>query len=230
VDRPRRGDRRPGGGFRGAGDDRLINHVILWLTGLPQAGVYGVIALFAALENIFPPLPADSVIALGAFLAARGAEVTLLGVFFATWIPNVASAIGMYWVARTVGRTFAGSRAGRRLLSPRAMAALERAYQRHHLWGIFVSRFLPGYRAVVPPFAGLLGLGSFRALAPVVLASGLWYGFLVWLAHRIGTNWYALQRTVGRVSWWLGAAAAAVTALLLWGLWSWRRSRAGHDA
>ena len=192
--------------------------------------MYGVIALLAALENIVPPIPADSVVALGAFLAARGADLTLLGVFFATWIPNVASAAGTYWVARTLGRGFVASPAGRRLLSPRAMAALERAYQRHHLWGIFVSRFLPGYRAVVPPFAGLAGLGAVRALAPVALASGLWYGFLVWLAHRVGSNWYGLQRTLGRVSWWLGALAALVTALLVWGVWRWRRSRGTHEA
>lgn len=173
-------------------------------------------------------MPADSAVALGAFLAGRDGTVTMLGVFFATWIPNVTSAIGMYWVARTVGRTFAESRAGRRLLSPRAMASLQRAYQRHHFWGIFVSRFLPGYRAVVPPFAGVVGLGPVRSLVPVVVASGLWYGLLVWLAHRIGSNWYAVRHALARLSWWLGAVALIVTALLAYGLWRWRRSHARH--
>jgi membrane protein DedA with SNARE-associated domain len=192
--------------------------------------VYGVIALLAALENIVPPVPADSVVALGAFLAARGASITLTGVYVATWIPNVASAIGMYWVARTLGRTFAEGRTGRRLLSPRTFAALERAYQRHHLWGIFVSRFLPGYRAVVPPFAGVVGLGAFRALVPVALASGIWYAFLTWLAHRVGTDWPRLQRLLGHVSWWLGAAAVVVTVLLVWAVWAWRRAHTRREA
>ena len=168
-------------------------------------------------------MPADTVIALGSFLAGRGADVTMLGVFFATWIPNVASAAGMYWVARTLGRDFADSPAGRRLLPPRAMRAIERAYQRHHLWGIFASRFLPGYRAVVPPFAGIAGIGAVRALAPVVLASGIWYGFLVWVAHRVGSDWYAVQRVVGRIGWWLGAAALVVTAAAAIAIWRrWR--------
>jgi membrane protein DedA with SNARE-associated domain len=189
-----------------------------------------VIALLAALENIFPPVPADTAVALGAFVAGQGGTVTMLGVFFATWIPNVASAVGMYWVARTVGRSFAESPAGRRLLSPRAMQAIEGAYQRHHVWGIFVSRFLPGYRAVVPPFAGIVGIPAFRALAPVVLASGIWYGFVVWLAHRVGRNWSAVQHLLARVSWWLGIAALAVTALLVWALMSWRRTRVRRDS
>lgn len=190
--------------------------------------MYGVIAVLAALENIFPPIPADSLVALGAFLAGEGAPVTMTGVFLATWIPNVASAIGMYWVARTVGRRFVESPTGRRLLSPRAMTAIARAYQRHHLWGIFVSRFLPGYRAVVPPFAGIAGLGAWRALAPVVVASGLWYGFLVWLAHRLGSNWDALQRDIGRLGWWFAVIALVVTTALAVLIWRWRRSHAVH--
>ncbi len=170
-----------------------------------------------------PPVPADTAVALGAFLAGRDGTITMEGVFLATWIPNVASAIGMYWVARTVGRPFMASRTGRRLLSKRAMRVIERVYRRHHVWGIFVSRFLPGYRAVVPPFAGLAGLGAARALVPVVIASGLWYAFLVWLAHHVGANWYAVRHAVAHLAWWLAAAAAAVTALLVWGVIRFRR-------
>ena len=173
-------------------------------------------------------MPADTVVALGAFLAGEGADLTMPGVFLATWLPNVASAVGTYWIARTLGRSFADTPTGRRLLSPRAMRALERTYQRHHLWGIFVSRFLPGYRAVVPPFAGLARIGAVRALAPVVVASGLWYGFLVWFAHRLGSSWDGIQLGIARVGWWLGAAALAVTALVAVALWRWRRSHA-HD-
>ena len=187
--------------------------------------MYGVIAVLAALENIVPPVPADTVVALGAFLAGEGAPVTMLGVFLATWIPNVASAVGMYWVARTVGRGFVESPTGRRLLSPAAMRAIERAYQRHHVWGIFVSRFLPGYRAVVPPFAGIAGLGAVRALAPVAVASGIWYGFLVLLAHRLGSNWDGVERAIGRVGWWLGLVALAVSAALVVAVLLRRRRR-----
>jgi len=147
----------------------------------------------------------------------------MVGVFFATWIPNVASAAGTYWIARTVGRDFAATATGRRLLPPATLAALERSYRRHHVWAIFVSRFLPGYRAVVPPFAGVAGLGPVRALAPVVVASAVWYGFLVWFAHRVGSDWTAVEAALRRVGWWLGAAALAASAVLAAALW--RRHR-----
>lgn len=195
------------------------------LAGLPPQGIYGVIALLAALENIVPPVPADMAVALGAFLAARGAAVSPVAVFLVTWIANVVTAAGMYYVARTVGRSFVESRTGQRLLSPAALRTLERAYQRHHLWGIFLSRFLPGYRAVVPPFAGIAGLGLKQALPPVALASGLYYGLLVFLAYRVGASWERVERALGRLGWGLAVAAALVTALLVWAAVVWRRGR-----
>jgi membrane protein DedA with SNARE-associated domain len=226
LDRPRRGCRRPGGGDPRAGSDRLIDQVILWLAGLPPAGIYGVIALSAALENIVPPIPADTAVALGAFLAGQGGTVTMTGIFLATWVPNVVSAAGMYWVARTVGRSFAESPTGQRLLSPRAMRRLEQAYARHHSWGIFVSRFLPGYRAVVPAFAGLVRLGPWRTLLPVAIASGLWYGFLILLAHRLGSDWDAIRLALGRVGLWLAGAALVASFALAVAVWRRRRSDA----
>ncbi|NUQ20388.1 MAG: DedA family protein, partial [Gemmatimonadaceae bacterium] len=42
------------------------------LTALRPAVLYLVLALVAAVENICPPIPADTVVAFGAFLAARG--------------------------------------------------------------------------------------------------------------------------------------------------------------
>lgn len=164
--------------------------------------------------------------ALGAFLAARDAPVSATAVYLVTLVANVTSAIGMYAVARTVGKRFLESRTGQRLLSPKSQAALERAYQRHHLWGIFVSRFLPGYRAVVPPFAGMIGLPASKALPPIVLASAIYYGLLVWGAHRVGRSWETVQAWLSHVSAGLAAVAVAATLVVAWLLWRGRQRKA----
>ena len=36
-----------------------------WLTGLPIGALYVAIAAIAAVENFFPPIPADTIVALG---------------------------------------------------------------------------------------------------------------------------------------------------------------------
>lgn len=204
----------------------MIDQVIAWLAGLPPAELYGVIAILAGLENIVPPVPADTAVALGAFLAARGAALHPWGVYAATLVPNVVTAAGMYWLARTAGRAFGQTRLGRRFFADRTMRAVGQLYERHHFWGIFLSRFLPGYRAVVAPFAGALGIPAHRALPPMALASALWYGFLCLASYRLGSSWDAVRHALAGVSTALGVAALLVTAVVVWLVWRHRRRRA----
>ena len=84
-----------------------------------------------------------------------------------------------------------------------------------------MSRLLPVWRAVVPPFAGIAGVPAARALIPVALASGLWYGALTYLVATLGTNFDSVARTLGRVNRVLGIVAVAL--LILAALWIWRR-------
>ena len=86
--------------------------------------------------------------------------------------PNVAGALAVYLVARRYGR--------RLFASPRRPPARGTGGDRGDrarvppLWpcGIFLARFLPGIRAVVPPFAGIVNLSPLRAGIPITLASG----------------------------------------------------------
>ncbi len=194
----------------------MIDQVIAWLAGLPPAELYGVIALLAGLENIVPPVPADTAVALGAFLAAQGAALHPWGVYAATLVPNVVTAAGMYWFARSAGRRFGETALGKRFFAHSTMQAVSRLYERHHFWGIFASRFLPGYRAVVAPFAGAVGLPAHKALPPMVLASALWYGLVCIVAYHLGANWSAVRHALREASLVLAVAALAVTVAILW--------------
>lgn len=201
----------------------MIAHILEWLAGLPPLLVYLVIGVLAALENIFPPVPADTAVALGAFLAHRGVT-SPTGVLLVTLASNTASAMGMYLLAARHSQTLFRSRLARRLLPDEGLAFVRREYGRFGLPGLFVGRLLPGFRAVVPPFAGLIHLGAWRTLAPILLASVLWYGLLVFLASQLGAHWDAVLHLIGRLNQAL-AIVAGIAALLL-GLWIWRRWRA----
>ena len=159
----------------------LIEAIINALLGLPPTAVYTVIGVLAGVENVFPPVPADTAVAIGAFLSAGG-RISAQAVFAVTWIANVMGAIMVYAAGRTIGRPFFQGRLGRRLLNPGAMVRLELLYRNYGTWGIFVSRFIPGLRAVVPPFAGVANLGTLRVVLPLAVASGLWYGVLTFVA------------------------------------------------
>lgn len=175
--------------------------------------VYVVLALLAAIENILPPVPADTAVALGAFLTHRGVT-TLPAVFAVTWSANVLGAAAVYFAARRYGRRLFATPAGRRLLAPSSIAVIEREYIRFGIFGIFIGRVLPGIRAVVAPFAGLVNLSAPRALIPIAVASAIWYGGVALVGAAIGSRWDQIEELLGNVNRTLGIFALAVVAVV----------------
>lgn len=165
-------------------------------------------------------MPADTAVALGALLAGRGV-LDAWTVFGVTWGANVTSASAVYWLARRYGAPFFRGRTGRRLLPERVLAHLEVAYRRHGAYGIFLSRLLPVWRAVVPSFAGIAGLSAPRALIPLALASALWYGALTFFVATLGNNLDAVVTALTRVNRVLGVVA--VVAVIFAVVWVRRR-------
>jgi membrane protein DedA with SNARE-associated domain len=201
----------------------VVDVFLGWLAGRDFAAIYAILILLSALENVFPPVPADVAVALGAFLAQRRAlDPSGLGAL--CWAANCASAGLTYWLGRAYGTDFFASGWRRRLLPPEALAALKAVYARHGAFGIFVSRFLPGIRAAVTPFAGIAGLSPLRALLPTAAASAIWYALLVGAGARLGLEWPAIRRLVDQVGLALGVLGAALcVAAALW--WLARRAR-----
>ena len=204
----------------------MVESALDWLASLPALPTYLVLMALSALENVFPPVPADVAVALGAFLAQRG-EVSVLLLWLLCWLANMASAAGTYLFARRHGGTFFREGWGRRLMPPEAMEALTKAYQDHGVAGIFLSRFLPGLRAAVTPFAGVVGMPARRALLPAALASAIWYAFLIASGSVFARNWAAVKSLLAQANEALAILAVAATILI--GIYLARRIRAGRS-
>jgi len=199
--------------------ERLLD----WVSGLPTAAVYLVLAALSSVENVFPPVPADVAVVFGAFLSRRGVvSAPLLGVV--CWLANTASSAGMYFLARARGKRFFAKGWAAKLLPPASIRELERVYRKHGMVGIFLSRFLPGLRAAVTPFAGVVDMPAARALIPAAVASAIWYAFLVAVGASLGRNWAAAQQLLGSTNRILGIVG--LVAAVVVGLWIWRRRRA----
>ena len=200
----------------------MLERLLDALASLPLVPTYLVLMALSALENVFPPVPADTAVALGAFLARRG-EVSVVPLAALCWLANLASAAGTYVVGRRHGRGFFRDGWGRKLMRPEVLAALEEAYGRWGTAGIFLSRFLPGLRAAVPPFAGVAGLPAARALVPAAIASAIWYAFLAFAGYEVAENWDAAKAIVADTNRVLAIAALGVAVIAL--VWLRRRSR-----
>ncbi|MGQ0562555.1 MAG: DedA family protein [Gemmatimonadota bacterium] len=189
------------------------------MTGLPPILIYVVIGLGAAIENFVPPIPADTFVLLGAFLAAGGAGNPWV-VFLVTWLANIGSAVLVYGLAYKYGKGFFEKPFGRLLLNQHQMNQIGRFYDRWGIPAIFMSRFFPTFRSLVPVFAGVTHVPFLKVFLPVSVASGLWYGFVVYIGTTAGKTWDALMAFFNRFSTILLVIAGAL--LLAFGVWWWR--------
>lgn len=189
------------------------------LTELPPVLLYLALAATAAVENFFPPFPADTVVAFGSFYAARVEGSPILS-FLATWGGNVAGAMGVYALGRRYGAGWLQQKFG----DAKGQGRIEESYRQRGMLALFLSRFMPGVRALVPPVAGALRVPAPRAAAVIAVASGIWYGLITLLAFRVGESWEELAAEMARMGRWMAVAAAAVVVIVA-AVWWVRRKR-----
>jgi membrane protein DedA with SNARE-associated domain len=198
----------------------MLHSLTAWLGDLPLGSLYLAIGVLSAFENFFPPFPSDAVIAFGSFLADR-AHGSAITVFLLGWFGNVAGA----GITYTLGRRF-GSKAFLRRIEkyagPDAEVRIKRLHKKYGFTGLFVSRFLPGVRAIVPPFAGAMRLPAFKVMLSIASASAVWFGLITFLAFRAGDNWDVVEHYIVRSGKVAGMIAIAIVVLVV-GIWLWKR-------
>ena len=190
----------------------LLAAISSWVQSLPLGALYALLGLVAFIEGIFPPIPADIVVALGSFLAARrGANLALTTACIV--VGSVAGAMVVYAVARKYGAAWLHARLKQAGVSNLELR-LEVMYSRYGMTALFVSRFLPGLRAVCPPMAGATRVPPVRTALVFLLASTIWYGAIAAIAFEVGDDWEELQRSIQHFARQVGLAAFAVAAIL----------------
>lgn len=194
----------------------MLQQLLDWLAALPGLALYGALGLVAGIENVFPPFPADTVVAFGGYIAGRG-DRSLVAAFLSVWVGNVAGAMLMYALGRRYGADRLIARMGGGD-ADRARTRLQSLYGRYGIAALFVSRFLPAVRGFVPPLAGAARVPAPRTFVVMALASGVWYGTICYLAYRFSNDVDALLAAVASSGRWIGigASAIAVAALVVW--------------
>ena len=190
-----------------------------FFTDLPSGVLYGILGLGSAVENFFPPVPADTFILFGGFLAGRG-HLNPWVVFGVTWVCNVASALVVYWIGHRHGAAFFENGMGRFILHGGQLDRIRGFYRRWGTPAIFLTRFHPGFRAVVPAFAGVSHQRFLPVAVPLALASAVWYGVLVWVGATTGRHLDSLLAELSTLNRGL-LVLAGVLAFLVW-VWWWR--------
>ena len=199
-----------------------MDAVLAWLGSLPPAALYVILAVVAATENFVPPIPADVIVAFGSFLAARE-QRSPIPTIIAVVIGNVGGAVAMFALGRRYGAAWIRRRM--RVMGEGAEQRVRHWYDRFGLPALFLSRFLPGVRAVVPPLAGAIRVPATGAIIAIATASTLWYATLAVLAYRLGSEWDRIASVIGEFQTGAAIVAASIVALAAAMWWLLRRRR-----
>jgi len=207
-----------------------VETVLAWVSGIPLGVVYLLIFLTAVAEGLIPLVPGDIVAALLAFIAARSGGTLVLTATLVTF-GSVSGALMMWWLGRRYGAAWLAARVDRLGLHrtgsgmEQAEAKVEAAYRRFGWTALFVSRLVPGVRAVAPAAAGALRIPFWEVALLFTAASAVWYGLIVWVAFQVGTDWATVRARLELVLRDVGGVAALVILLLGVAFWQWRRRR-----
>jgi membrane protein DedA with SNARE-associated domain len=200
-----------------------VDSVLAWLESLPPAALYLILGLVAATENFVPPIPADVIVAFGSFLAAR-TQRSPIPTIMAVVVGNVGGALAMFALGRRFGADWIRGHL-RRVMGESAEQRVQHLYNQYGLPALFVSRFLPGVRAVVPPLAGAIRVPVGGAIAVIATASAIWYAALAIIAYRLGSEWDRIIGAVKRFETVAGLVAGVLVVLAIAAWWLVRRRR-----
>ena len=182
---------------------------------------YGVLFLSAFVENVFPPIPGDTVTIVGAYFVGTG-RLNFWGVYLSTTAGSVLGFMTLYilayWLEWQVLEKY---RPG--WVRKSHLDRVEAWFQQYGYGIILANRFLSGARSVISIVAGLSRLNGFLVLISATFSVLLWNGLLIYLGAFIGKSWEEVVYYVKLYNKIIFVGLAAV--LVSYALFYWYRKR-----
>ena len=144
----------------------------------------------AAVENLFPPYPGDTVTLIGGLLAVSG-SLSFTLVLLAVCSGNLVGSLLLYSLGQTKGRNFFMQERGK-FLNKRQLEKVENWFVKYGNGIILVSRFLAGVRSGVALAAGIGNVKLAFMIAYSLVSIVLWNSLILFSASVIHDNWRSL--------------------------------------
>lgn len=143
-------------------------------------------------ENLFPPLPGDTFVILGAFLVGRG-QLAFLPSYISTTTGSMIGFMFLYFLGRKLGGRFFKGKTWRYFSQDHFNRVLQ-WFDRYGYVVIGFNRFLSGFRGVVSLGAGIVRMDMKMVLILGLLSCLIWNGILMGVGIWIGENWIVIVR------------------------------------
>ena len=164
-----------------------------FLHSLPNFFIYLMLGLSAFVENVFPPIPGDTITAFGAFLVGIG-RLHFLGVYVSTTVGSLAGFLCLFGIGGYLGRKFFMER-DFRFFKAKDIIRAEAWFSRYGYLLIALNRFLPGIRSAISLAAGITGFKVLWVTFLALISCGVWNLIWILMGYMVGTNWERAKTT-----------------------------------
>jgi membrane protein DedA with SNARE-associated domain len=200
----------------------MLEQAVTTLHHLPNEKVYLLLFIISVMENVFPPIPGDTTVVFGAYLAGIG-KLDILTVFFLTTLGSTGGFLILFLIGKYYGREFFLSK-NFRFFPKESIFKVEKWFHHYGVGLILANRFLSGARSVISLIAGISNMNISTTIVAALISSILWNALLLSGGYFIGNNWQMVVTLVKSYNQLL--VIAMIVSLLLY-FWK-KRKRNAH--
>ena len=151
------------------------------------------VGMLIAIENIFPPIPSEVILAFGGFMTTKTA-LNVVGVIIAATLGSTIGAIVLYLIGKILNKErlerIVSGKIGKVLrLKKSDIEKADKWFDTQGQKTVFICRFIPIVRSLISIPAGMSEMKIWKFLLYTVLGSTIWNTVLVILGRALGESW-----------------------------------------
>lgn len=195
--------------------EQMVNDIIEFLLPLNDLFLYGFLFVSSVVENLFPPIPGDTITAFGAFMVGTG-RLGYLPVYLATTAGSVSGFMLLVLIGRFLEREFFMKK-NYRFFSAESIVSAEQWFARYGYFVVLANRFLPGIRSVISLVSGITRLNLWYVLLLATVSASVWNLIWIQVGFLLGNNWQTVKEQAGLILKRYNIIAGIVIAVIISG-------------
>ncbi|HEY1406324.1 MAG TPA: DedA family protein [Spirochaetota bacterium] len=193
--------------------EHFFNQIFTFMMHQGAPALYLFLFGSAILENLFPPVPGDTVTVLGAFMVGSG-NLRFDLVYLSTTLGSVIGFYILFLLARYLEQGII-SRGFFRWITKSNIERAKKTLGRYEYIAILANRFLPGIRSVISISAGLLQMKPLPVLALSTVSAAAWNFIWIMVGYSLGNNWEQVRERIGIIAARYNIIAGSLLAVIV---------------
>ena len=177
--------------------EEFFRSIIEKITGQHDVFLYIFLFLSSIIENLFPPIPGDTITAFGAFLVGTG-RLNYWLVYLVTTTGSVIGFMTFFTFGRLLGKEFFEKR-NFSFLSNKTLVSAENWFIKYGYIAVLVNRFVPGIRSAFSLVAGILKLKPLYVAIAALGSAAAWNLMYIQIGYSLGNNWHVIKEKLIQV-------------------------------